>query len=154
MYCCILVFKRKLVLAGSLLSLRERWHINSASPLICPLMDGENYNCVDWCEERTSLESRWEAFSPQRWVVAVPQQGELWSLASVIIKLSYRPPPPPPICTHYNAKPWHTISPYALPLSPLLIFSLSPFPVSHSLSASLIHFCNHSLNRKTRSLMR
>ncbi len=124
-YCCILAVKRKLVLAESLLSLWERWHINFVSPLICPLMDGEYYNCVDWCEERTSLESRWDVFSPQRWTVAEKQQGELWSLASLIIKLSYRPPPPPPICTHYNAKPRHTIFPYALTLGSTHAQSLS-----------------------------
>lgn len=126
MYRRILVVKRKLTLAESPLSLWERWHIDSASPLICPLMDGGNYNCVDWCEERTSPESRWEAFSPQRWAAAELQQGELWSLASVTIKLSYRPPPPPPVCAHYNAKPRHTIFPYALPPGlPSLILSLS-----------------------------
>lgn len=27
------------------------------------LMDGENYNCVDWCEARTSLEDYGEAFT-------------------------------------------------------------------------------------------
>lgn len=145
-YCCILVVKRKPALAKSPLGQWERWHISSVSPLICPLMDGENYNCVDWCEKRTSLESRWEVFSLQRWAVAELQQGELWSLASVIIKLSYRPPPPPPICTHYNAKPRHAIFPYAPPLGSTHAHSvsLSLFPVSHSLSASLVHFCTHS----------
>lgn len=54
----MLVVKRNLALAEYPLSLCERWHINGVSRLICPLMDGMNYNCVDWCEEHTSLESR------------------------------------------------------------------------------------------------
>lgn len=79
----------------------------------------------------------WAVFSPQRWAVAEPQQGELWSLASVIIVLSYRLPPPPPICAHYNAKPWHTIFPYALPLGSACSFSL-PFFIFSFLSLSFV----------------
>lgn len=57
--------------------------------------------------------------------MAEPQQGELRSLASVIIMLSYRPPPPTPICTHYTAKPRHAIFPYARPLGTTHAHSLS-----------------------------
>ena len=117
---------------------RELAH-HGVHPLICPLMDGETHKCDDWCEEHTGVESRWEVFSPQRWAVAERQRGELWSLASVIIPLSYRPPPPPPICTHYTAKPWHTIPPYALPLRSACSRSLTHFVLSLTLSSWCLH---------------
>lgn len=38
--------------------------IHSVHPLICPLMDGENYSSNDGCRDHTSLENKYEGVLP------------------------------------------------------------------------------------------
>lgn len=125
---------------------RERWHMNSVAPLICPLMDGENCNCVDWCEEHASPESRWEAFSPQK--VGCGRAAARWAMVSGL--------------HYYPAELWASASSTSLHILQcqattcnlflllclfilaLLIFSLSFLSDFRLLlSTSLVHSYNH-----------
>lgn len=143
--------KKKLALAEPLLSLSEREGTSTASFLLS----------AHWWKVRTIIgmigvrstwgpESIWEVFTLQRWTVVELQQGEPRSLASVIIMLSYRPPPSPPICKCYNAKPRHTIFPYALPLGLCALVRCLSRPFTFS-SLFLEPF---SICRKIRNVMR